>query len=291
MLYLCKKERVMFPRTIVGGISMPRLICGTNWFRGFSHTSAAKDNWIKQLMTPQAIAEVLEVFLSSGCDAIMGGDFNDTMLQAIKLAEDKIGKPFIRILTPHFNIKPGGKQELEPEFVFDRCKEVMGATFVMPHQQVTDALADRRDGIIRDIDIYTKMIRERGMIPGLSTHMPEVPVMADHQNADVETYLQIYNADGFLMQVEVDWVMRIISQAKKPVLTIKPLAAGKLLPPVGLAFVWNTIRDQDMVAIGTMTPDEAKESIELSLTYIERRLPTHTLQETRSKSSLKQPKK
>ena len=68
--------------------------------------------------------------------------------------------------------------------------------------------------------------------------------------ADVETYIQIYNAAGFLMQVEADWVMRIIRKAKKPVMTIKPLAAGRLLPVVGLAFVWNTIRDQDMVTIG-----------------------------------------
>ena len=48
------------------------------------------------------------------------------------------------------------------------------------------------------------------MIPGLSTHMPEAVVYADAQNADVETYIQIYNGAGFLMQVEADWVMRII---------------------------------------------------------------------------------
>ena len=27
---------------------------------------------------------------------------------------------------------------------------------------------------------------------------------------DVETYIQIYNSMGFLMQIEVDWVQRII---------------------------------------------------------------------------------
>jgi hypothetical protein len=58
------------------------------------------------------------------------------------------------------------------------------------------------------------------------------------------------------------------------------------LPPVGLAFVWNTIRDQDMVTIGTTTPDEAREVIDLSLDYLNRRLPDHELQATRSKSSL-----
>jgi hypothetical protein len=80
--------------------------------------------------------------------------------------------------------------------------------------------------------------------------------------------------------------MRIISQAQKPVMTIKPLAAGKLLPVVGLAFVWNTIRDQDMVTVGTTTPDEAREVIELSIDLLDRRIPDNQLQTTRSKTSL-----
>jgi hypothetical protein len=140
---------------------------------------------------------------------------------------------------------------------------------------------------IRDLDKYTRMIRERGMIPGLSTHMPETVVYADNMGADVETYIQIYNAQGFLMQVEVDWVQRIIRDAQKPVMTIKPLAAGRLMPVVGLAFVWNTIREQDMVTIGTTTADEAREVIELSLDLLGRRLPDNALQTTRSKNSLR----
>ena len=125
------------------------------------------------------------------------------------------------------------------------------------------------------------------MIPGLGTHMPEAIVIADKTGADIETYVQLYNAFGVHMQVEADWVMRIIRNAGEPVKTIKPLAAGRLLPPVGLAFVWNTIRDQDMVTIGTTTPDEAREVIDLSLDFLNRRLPDNTLQETRSKRSLK----
>jgi hypothetical protein len=139
---------------------------------------------------------------------------------------------------------------------------------------------------IRDIEQYAAMIRERGMIPGLSTHMPEPVIYADKAGVDVETYIQIYNAAGFLMQVEADWIMRVIDNAQKPVMTIKPLAAGRLLPAVGLAFVWSTIRDQDMVTIGTTTPDEAREAIEISLGLLERRTPDNELQRTRSKQSL-----
>ena len=273
-----------FPRTTVGGVSLPRLIIGTNWFLGWSHTSRAKDDFIKSLQTRERITEVLTVFMERGVDAIMA-PLSDHLERAIRDAEERTGWRMIRILTPSFNVVPGGPADSEPEVMLDRTK-ALGATFCMPHQCVTDALIDRMHGEIRDIDRYTQMIRERDMIPGLSTHMPEAVVLADKTGADVETYIQMYNAAGFLMQIEADWVMRIIRKAKKPVMTIKPLAAGSLLPVVGLAFVWNTIRDQDMVTIGTTTPDEAREVIDISLDLLNRRIPHQELQKTRSKKSL-----
>ncbi len=275
-----------FPRTMVGGVSLSRMIIGTNWFLGYSHTSLAKDNFIKGFQTRENIANIITVFLQHGIDVVMGMPV-PLLHNAIRDAEDRVGRKVTLVLTPHFNTLPGGPAESEPDRVFDECKK-MGATFCMPHQCVTDGLIDRMHEKIRDIDKYTKMIRDRGMIPGLSTHMPEAVTIADATGADVETYIQLYNAAGFLMQVEADWVMRIIAKAKKPVMTIKPLAAGRLLPPVGLAFVWSTIRDQDMVTIGTTTPDEAKEVIDLSLDFLNRRMPDNQLQATRSKKSLKQ---
>jgi len=274
-----------FPRTEVGGISLPRLIVGTNWFLGYSHTSLAKDKFIKQLQTQQEISAVLEIFLVNGIDAVMGPP-SDLLEEAIQQVEQRVGRQMIRIITPAFNITPGGDPANEPQVILDRCKEKLHATICMPHQMVTDALLDRRSGEIRELDVYTRMIRERGMIPGLSTHMPETVVIADRMQADVETYIQIYNAAGFLMQVEADWVMRIIQNANKPVMTIKPLAAGRLLPIVGLSFVWSTIRPQDMVTIGTTTPDEAQEVIDISLALLDKRSIDYELQRTRSKQSL-----
>jgi len=273
-----------FPRTVVGGVSLPRLIVGTNWFLGYSHTSLAKDRFIKGYQDHNRIADVLEVFGEYGIDAVMG-PLSDLLEEGIREAEDRTGKEFIRILTPSFDILPDGDPSSCPEAVFDRTKE-LGATFCMPHQSVTDALVDRMHREIRDIDRYAALIRERDMIPGLSTHMPESVIYADQTGADVETYIQLYNAAGFLLQVEADWIMKVIRNAKKPVMTIKPLAAGRLLPVVGLAFVWNTIRDQDMVTIGTTTPEEAREVIEISMDLLERRIPDNELQHTRSKESL-----
>jgi hypothetical protein len=70
-------------------------------------------------------------------------------------------------------------------------------------------------------------------------------------------------------------------------MTIKPMAAGQVRPFQGLAFAWNTLRDMDMVTVGTMSPREAEEVIELSLSILEKRPACRALQETRSKTSVK----
>lgn len=275
-----------FPRTTVGGVSLPRLIIGSNWFLGFSHTSQAQDSFITSYQTPERVAAMMRVFVEAGCDAVMSGRHNDLMREALDRVEQATGREIIRIVTPHFNLRPGGPPEMEPERVFDACREEDRATFCMPHQCMTDALVDRRDKVIRDLGAYTAMIRERGMLPGLSTHMPETVVYADANGDDVETYIQLYNSLGFLMQVEVDWVMNIIREAERPVMTIKPLAAGRLAPAAALPFVWSTIREEDMVTVGCLTPEEARECIEISHDVLARRGPQVQLQKTRSKASL-----
>ena len=275
-----------FPRTQIEGISMPRMLIGTNWFLGCSHTSQAKDRHIREVVDREVMADIIEVFMQNGVDAIYGvHPFTPHMNEAIEMAEDRTGRKCIRIAIPILNVHDGPDALDETAKILDDYAGC-GTDILMPHQASTDALVDRRTRSIRNIDVYTKMIRERGMTPGLSTHMPETIPYADESGADVATYIQIYNAAGFLMQIEVDWVQRIIWDAKKPVITIKPLAAGRLLPLVGLAFVWATLREQDMVTIGTMTPDEAAEVIEYSYALFEQRKPDLTLQRTRSKASV-----
>jgi len=257
---------------MVGGISVPRLICGTNWFLGYSHTSAAKDRFIKEYFTRDRIADVLCAFMKYGVDAVMGPT-QQILADAIQEAQQRTGRKILYICTP------GEEKGIA------WAKE-HGATFCFPHQCVTDALLDRNTRTIRGIEPWLREIRSCGMVPGLSTHMPETIPYADESGIDVESYLQIYNAAGFLCQVETDWVNQIIRSAKKPVMVIKPLAAGRLLPPTGLSFVWSTIRPCDMVVIGVMSAYEVEEDVELSLAILEGRQPEVSLQRTRSKFGL-----
>jgi hypothetical protein len=276
-----------FPRTQIEDVSLPRLLIGTNWFLGYSHTSKAKDKFIEEQVTAEKTANILEVFLEAGIDAILGPCpwFHEKLWTAMQQAQDRTGRKLIVISTPILRMDGSQDSEDANRKVLDGDMEA-GTAICMPHQATTDALLDRTALTIRRMDEFTAMIRQREMIPGLASHMPETPVYADFTNLDVATYIQIYNAAGFMMQVEIDWVHRIIHEAKKPVITIKPLAAGRLLPLVGLAFSWATIRDQDMVAIGCSTPDEAREVIDISLAQLAGRSSTVELQRTRSKTSI-----
>ena len=279
-----------FPRTKVGGVEVSRMIIGTNWFLGFSHTTAAKDQFINSTMDRKRVAEIMEVFVKAGVDITMGLLQRPLMHEAVQDVQQKTGKKVHIVTTPIFPLDPtdpGKGLDWDEALRILDAEAKAGATFCFPHMVTTDALMDRMTRKMRHGPELMKLIRERGMITGLSTHMPESVVYADESGLDVETYIQLYNSMGFLMQIEVDWVSRIIHEAKKPVMTIKPFAAGQLRPFQALYFVWNTLRDQDLVTVGTMTPDEAKEVVDLSLAILSKREFAGKLQETRSKATYK----
>ena len=263
-----------FPRTTVGGVSLSRMLIGTNWLLGWSHTSASADAQIKRRYdSAQAFKLVLEAYLRHGVDSIMAPfGASPELMEAIRDTEQKMGREILLIDTPTLNVddNPQARREAE-QTVKESAKR--GAKFCLLHHSCAEQLVDKNKGVIRRLDDYTKMIRDAGMIPGLSAHMPELIVYSDANGYDVETYIQIFNCMGFLMQVEIETVASIIQNAKKPVMTIKSMAAGRCSPYVGLTFSWNAIREKDMVTVGAFDPQEAEEDIEISLAAIEHRFP------------------
>jgi hypothetical protein len=282
-----------FPRTDIGGISVSRMIIGTNWFLGYTHSTDGHSRAMSRLVTnTPSIAAIIETFLRNGVDTIMCPHTQTCLPDAITEAEQRTGKKLIIISTPSFPTNPrtpfDGFDLGECERILD-AEVAKGVTICMPHTSTTDLMLDKCTRTIRQFDTLCRLIRERGMIPGLSTHAPESVVYADETELDVATYIQIFNALGFLMQVEVDWVAQIIRHAKKPVITIKPMAASQLRPFQALTFSWNAIRDCDMVTVGTMSPEEAQELVDLSLDILAKRPVQSELQKTRSKASLLKP--
>ena len=263
-----------FPRVDVAGVSLPRLLIGSNWLVGFSHTSSAADSLIRQHhATRESIAELLEVYLSYGIDAIMAVFEKDSLLmEGVKLAEANTGKKLILIDTPIIDVTDSPAGGLAAEKRIQASRE-LGCTFCLPHHSSVEKLVCKLRGTIDRLPDYLDMIRQQGLIPGLSAHMPELVLFSDEQGYDVETYIQIYNCLGFLMQVEVEYISKVIWNARKPVMTIKSMAAGRVSPYVGLNFSFATLRPCDLVTLGAFTPNEVHEDVEIALAAIERRYP------------------
>jgi len=263
-----------FPRTTVAGVSLPRMLIGTNWLAGWSHRTPAADNHIKALHAePESVLPVLLAYLEYGIDAVMGPlGTMPAIDKAIKQAEDKTGKKIILIDTPIINVNDTTEARAEALARIKQSKAI-GSTFCLPHHSSVEELVDKNARSIRRIEDYTKMIRDNDMIPGLSAHMPELITYSDENEYDVQTYIQIFNCLGFLMQIEIETIASIIHNAKKPVMTIKPFAAGRVTPYVGLNFNWASLRQCDMITCGAHLPGEVHENVEISNAYFEGRFP------------------
>jgi len=264
-----------FPRTDVAGVSLPRMLIGTNWICGYSHTSPAADSLITQTHCDTGrIGALLDAYLEYGIDAIMASCFDGESLlwRAVKDAEQRSGKKIIMIDTPILDLTDSAEGRLAAQRRIQTSAK-SGATFCFPHHSSVEQLVSKLTGTMDRLPDYLAMIRGAGMIPGLSAHMPELILYSDANEYDVQTYIQIYNCVGFLMQVEVEYIHKVIWEAKKPVMSIKAMAAGRVSPFVGLTFSYATLRDCDMVTLGAFTPEEVHEDVEIALAAIQRRRP------------------
>ena len=60
-----------FPRTEVAGISLPRMLIGTNWILGYSHTGAAADALIHERNdAAESVRDIVNAYLEYDIDAM-----------------------------------------------------------------------------------------------------------------------------------------------------------------------------------------------------------------------------
>jgi len=267
-----------FPKVSIEGIEISRLICGTNTFFGYSHFSPARDTFLLRHFTIDRIVEVMETLADAGINAIMSSP-NEKTEEAIAQVKRSKGVEFVWICTP-------GNQDFEETKNGIRWAADHGAKICMPHQCFTDNHLVAAETRLIHAEEITELIRSLGMVPGLSNHRPETITTCDKAGYDFATYIQPYNMAGFLCPVETDWLQRVINESPKPIMCVKPLAAGRILPGAGLRFVWSTIKPIDLVVIGLLSPEEAREDIEISLGVLQGIHVEQRLSYTRSKSML-----
>jgi len=269
-----------FPTTNIGGIEISRLIIGSNTFHGFSHFSKARDQWLKKHFTPERIYEVMRYCAEQGLNATIALQRQDYM-DVMRRVEKDTGHHINYISTP------AGATLEDLKRGIDESADI-GCEFCWPHTSWTDARVIPSENRIEQGPEALDYIRKKGMIPGWSTHRPEVVIVSDKAGYDCAGYVQIFNAIGFLCALETDWTRNIIRGTDKPVVSIKPLGAGRIMPPTGLGYVYSNIKPIDTVAIGMLSVDEATEDINIARQCIAETAsgPEVELQYTRSKATV-----
>ena len=165
-----------FPRTEVSGVSLPRMLIGTNWILGYSHTGPAADEMIKRYHADaEKTAAVLDAYMEYGIDAVMAPDFSEGMplRRAIQLVQERTGRPVIQIATPGINVDDNAAARAEAERTIEQAAR-NGATFCLIHHASAEQLVNKNRHTMDRLPDYLDMIRQHGMIPGLSAHMPEL---------------------------------------------------------------------------------------------------------------------
>ena len=267
------------PYSEIGGLKICRLVIGTNTFFGYSHFSKAKDTWMRRYFTDDRIQEMLEACTAKGMNAICSMP-GERLRKIMDKVEANTGVHINWFATPG-NLYPWENWKEDVDFTAD-----MGAEFCMPHQCYTDNALSSGRGEIERYQEIAAYIREKGMRPGLSTHRPETIRTVDRVGYDCDVYIQPYNSAGFLCSVETDWIGNVIRNAKKPVLCIKPLGAGRIMPPTALPFVFNSIKPADVVCVGMTSPEEVEENVTIVEQTLAGQVADVRLQRTRSKAAL-----
>ena len=104
------------------------------------------------------------------------------------MAEQKAGKKIIIIDTPILNVDDNVHARKEAEDNIKLSKK-NGATLCFPHHASAEQLVNKNKHTLDRLPDYLSMVRQNGMIPGLSAHMPELIVYSDENNYDVESYI------------------------------------------------------------------------------------------------------
>lgn len=232
------------------GVKISRLICGTNAFCGISHFTKSQDMFLEEYFRDVSkIAEIMEyLFEEFGVNVCISSP-RDSIAKAIEMVENEMGEKYHWLCTPSGTRQTakgtGSKLKEQIKWCADH-----NVTACMPHRSWTDFRLNKDRNEITDVTEHLELIRDLGMSTGLSTHYYETLRICHQKKYDVDLVIQPVNPIGFQSNIEVNTLLSTIQNTKIQIIAIKPLAAGRLVPEIGLNFAFQNIKPNDFVACG-----------------------------------------
>ncbi|MHB1154733.1 MAG: hypothetical protein ACYCWE_04365 [Eubacteriales bacterium] len=263
------------PQIDFGKHSVSRLIVGANTMNGGSHLSRFVNMQMKRYFTPEKILEHLNQCQNSGINTWQSISGNLNWYRMIQ--EQGVNMHFISL---------GWDTPDEPNMLENLASA--GTIGIAHHGEYTDACY--KNGKIHLVEEYCKKVRDKGMMVGVSTHMPDVLKHILDADWDVDFFMccvyERHRTREELMKLLGDVpipisevylendpprMYSIMRQTKKPCFAFKILAAGRLCEnqkQVEQAFkeTFMQIKPNDAVIVG-MYP-EYEDQVALNIKYV-----------------------
>lgn len=243
-----------FPTFTVEGVTLPRVICGTNALFGWSHVSAGRDAWLRRFYTPERVAHVFAVCMELGATAVMGPLY-PPLVEALEETERLTGQRPLWLSTTH--AAPG------PDSTPDQVRQIreVGASICSIHGAWVDRWVLEEDW--EALERCIAQIREVGLIPAAVCHYSDRLARLVEAGLDLSLLGTPVNKSGWRMHPDRESALEVVRWIEQPLLAIKPLACGRFEEYKVREWLEWVVEQEgvDAVAIGVMSEEEARESI------------------------------
>lgn len=253
-------EAATLPKVKFGKHEITRLIVGSNPFYGYSHFNRILDQCMREWYTQDRKMEVLHACERQGIGTWQV-HYNDQPMADFRRYRDEGGKMQL-ILLADFDLMKN------PKLLPEAAKS--GPLGIAHHGNRTDeAFREGRKQAVRD---YLKMVRDTGVMVGLSTHNPAVIDTVESEDWDIDYYQAcLYRVSRSrdearaefreaplgetFMENDPERMCKMIRQTRKPCLAFKVFGAGRTInsPAVverSFRFAFEHIKPGDAVIVG-----------------------------------------
>ncbi len=223
---------------------LPGLMLGTSPFIGAGQFGSKSLDYRRQFFdNPDNMTRLFVHSANLGVKAVQLIGYQP-LVAALMKAEEISGDFFVAVTIPRgdFASNLDLVSPLEPEFV-----------------SVHAQFCDENDARLNE---WIDMIRDTGAKPAASTHSPgtTIPLL---DNLGFEAYLAPVNPMGYGMEPDFESALMAVEQTNKPVIAIKPLAAGKLSPERSVfQYIY---KYAESIAVGIISEEEMVETYSAAL--------------------------
>ena len=246
----------LLPTIRLGSHRLTRLILGGNPIYGYSHFNQLYSQHLRDYHTPERVVSLVRSCVAAGLNTWQNSYAQRTVADVERCRDAGIPFHWLLLGKPDWVERPAYIEEAA-------AHKPIG---MAPHGSSAERLhREGRLGVARDM---LKRIRQTGVLVGLSAHNPQLIEIAEEENWDVDYYmaclyyltrpkdeLRAMLGETPLGEIYLpsdrQRMLQVVSQAGKPCLVYKVLAAGRA--DLSTTGVYQAFQ----VALSAMKPNDA----------------------------------